>query len=393
MITFRFEHFSNIINDAIFWYICKNPLILSNKVVIIKYITNKKEYYMKVYLLPPKGNFYKANLHSHSSISDGKWSPEEMKNNYKAQGYSIVAYTDHQVFITHNELADESFLPLNGYEIDIPEDKPWGVSTKTCHFCLIALDKNRTLQKIYHDSIFIDRNADKVNIAKNIPPIKRIYNPDIISSIMQSARDDGFFVTYNHPVWSLESNGEYLKYHGMHAVEIVNYSSYVTGHEERNGILYDNMLHNGENIYCVATDDNHNVHDIDSPRCDSFGGFTMIKAEKLEYETITKALVDGHFYASEGPQIYELYYDTTNSMFHIKTSEVVRVVRTMGERYNTTCATTNGKTFTETTIGLGKTNDGYVRFIVRDKEGREAYTHAYNMSDILSKTGDIDIVL
>ena len=33
---------------------------------------------MKVYLLPQNGNYYKANLHSHSTLSDGKWTVEEM---------------------------------------------------------------------------------------------------------------------------------------------------------------------------------------------------------------------------------------------------------------------------------------------------------------------------
>ena len=34
---------------------------------------------MKKYLLPQNGSFYKANLHCHSTVSDGRWSPEEIK--------------------------------------------------------------------------------------------------------------------------------------------------------------------------------------------------------------------------------------------------------------------------------------------------------------------------
>ena len=102
--------------------------------------------------------------------------------------------------MTHNELSDESFLALNGYEVDVPEDKPWGERTKTCHFCLIALDKDRKVQNLYHDSIFIDRNADKVEIAKDRAPIVRRYDTEFISSLMEQARADGFYVTYNHPV-------------------------------------------------------------------------------------------------------------------------------------------------------------------------------------------------
>ena len=338
---------------------------------------------MKIHLLPEKGNFYKANLHSHSTVSDGKWTVEEMKERYREQGYSIVAYTDHQVFLTHNELADENFLPLNGYEVDIPEDRPWGEKTKTCHFCLIALDPDRTEQRIYHDSIFIDQNADQVNLAKDRQPITRHYDPEFISSLMQEAREDGFFVTYNHPVWSLESGDECFRYHGMHAMEIVNYGSYVTGHEERCSALYDEMLHRGENIYCVAADDNHNVYGTDHPKCDSFGGFTMIRAERLDYRTVTQALLDGHFYASEGPEIYELYFDTEDNRIHIKTSEAVRIVMTTGYRYNNAkTPTRRGETITETSFSFHQSEEDYVRFTVRDREGREAFTHGYRVKDI-----------
>ena len=203
---------------------------------------------------------------------------------------------------------------------------------------------------------------------------------------MREAREDGFFVTYNHPVWSLESKEEYLRYHGMHAMEIVNYSSVVTGHEEHGGILYDNLLHSGEKIFCVAADDNHNVYDITHPKCDSFGGFTVIKAERLEYGAVSRALLEGSFYASEGPLIRELYYDSEDGRIHIKTTEAVRIVMSTGQRYhNAKTAPLKGETITEATFKLDKGEEEYVRFVVRDREGKEAYTNAYTVGEILAK--------
>ena len=70
---------------------------------------------MKKYLLPNEGNFYKANLHCHSSLSDGTLTPKELKDLYKANGYSVLAYTDHDIFIPHNELTDDSFVALSGF--------------------------------------------------------------------------------------------------------------------------------------------------------------------------------------------------------------------------------------------------------------------------------------
>ena len=41
---------------------------------------------MLIPLLPVGENLYKANLHCHTDISDGKMTPEEVKEKYKALG-------------------------------------------------------------------------------------------------------------------------------------------------------------------------------------------------------------------------------------------------------------------------------------------------------------------
>ena len=45
---------------------------------------------MKKYLLPKTGNFYKANLHAHTDMSDGRNTPEEVKEIFKSKGYTVV---------------------------------------------------------------------------------------------------------------------------------------------------------------------------------------------------------------------------------------------------------------------------------------------------------------
>ncbi len=44
----------------------------------------------RIYLLPETGNFYKANLHSHTIVSDGRLKPEESKEIYKQHGYQVL---------------------------------------------------------------------------------------------------------------------------------------------------------------------------------------------------------------------------------------------------------------------------------------------------------------
>lgn len=107
--------------------------ITSMRTIITKWVYVK----MLKYLLPETGNYYKANLYCHTNISDGTYTPEQVKQIYKEHGYSIVAFTEHDVFIPHPELCDDDFLALNGFEVEInEEEKPWS-QTKSCHLCFI----------------------------------------------------------------------------------------------------------------------------------------------------------------------------------------------------------------------------------------------------------------
>ena len=257
---------------------------------------------MKKYLLPQTGNFYKANLHCHTNLSDAILSPEEIKKEYKARGYSIVAFTDHDVLIPHNDLKDENFLPLNAYEIEVTQgyenfDVSFGPEfkkRKTCHVCLIALEPDNFKQVCWHRTEYLFGHSleyrDKVIFDESEPDFIREYTPECINKIIKEARDNGFFVTYNHPIWSMESYEEYSMYENMHAMEIFNTASWVCGFDEYNPSIYDDMLRCGKRIFCIAADDNHNGQPLDSKKCDSFIGYTMIKAENLEYKTITDAL-------------------------------------------------------------------------------------------------------
>jgi len=49
-----------------------------------------------------------------------------------------------------------------------------------------------------------------------------------------------------------------MNIHGMHAMEIYNFASYVDSYEEYKAKVYDDMLRSGERFFCISTDDNHN---------------------------------------------------------------------------------------------------------------------------------------
>ena len=51
--------------------------------------------------IAPGAKQYRANLHSHTNLSDGTLTPEQMVQAYQEKGYSILAITDHELSLIH----------------------------------------------------------------------------------------------------------------------------------------------------------------------------------------------------------------------------------------------------------------------------------------------------
>ena len=92
---------------------------------------------MKRILLDETKPFFKANMHCHTVCSDGQKTPTEIKAHYKANGYSIVAFTDHEHLLDHSDLNDDAFLAITGCELGIKEFETLSTLKKTdmkvCH--------------------------------------------------------------------------------------------------------------------------------------------------------------------------------------------------------------------------------------------------------------------
>lgn len=339
---------------------------------------------MKRYLLPENGAFYKANLHCHSTISDGKATPEELKALYMEKGYSVLAYTEHDIMIPHPELADEEFLPLSGYEMEFNDETDEGKAIRrTCHLCFIAPTLTDTKQVCWHRKKYLFGNApnyrDAANIDECIPDFERTYSPECINEAIKTAKDAGYFVTYNHPTWSREAYPQYTRYEGFDALEIMNYCSQVAGYDDYNPRVYDDLLSCGKRIAVTGGDDNHNGKPKDSNAYDAFGAFTMIKAEKLDYDSVFSALVKGDFYASEGPLINALWYE--NGIVYVETSDAYSITFVTNSRPNRTKMAEGDTQITSAFFGVAPQDD-YFRIVVLDKFGKHACSRAYFVDEI-----------
>jgi hypothetical protein len=354
-----------------------------------KMLKRKRSDCMKKYLLPQKGRFYKANLHCHTTLSDGNLTPEQVKEEYKSQGYSVVAFTDHEIMVPHPELLDDEFLPLNGLELGIHEHLPGknGHLEKDFHICAIALEPDNLNQPCFHRTKYIWGNAakqlDKIRYDENEPDFERIYDEECINRMIRTCREKGFFVIYCHPTWSFERYPDYIRYQNFHAMEIYNNASYkVDGCAEYNPRVYEDFLFAGQRVFAVAADDNHNSFPKGTAEWDSGGGFIMIRAEKLEYRTITKALEQGHFYASFGPEIHTLWFE--DGKIHVECDEAVRIICSKGCRRPDKRHGQNGQTITEASFDV-RPGDNWVRITVMDAKGRCADTNAYFTDELFAE--------
>lgn len=148
----------------------------------------------------------------------------------------------------------------------------------------------------------------------------------------------------------------------------------------------DDLLKKDKRVFPLATDDAHNP-----PDC--FGGFVVVKADKLEYHTVMGALERGDFYASLGPSIDELYIE--DGIVHLSCSEARLVSLTTECRFASVRGDNFDKTVTSAAFDINKylelsrdaTKKGlpfkpYFRITVQDKEGRTAHTRAYFVDEL-----------
>lgn len=334
------------------------------------------------YLISPNQKQYKANLHSHTTLSDGKKTPEELKEMYKRKGYSILAITDHEAPKNHSYLNDKDFIAITGYEnyIRQTENGKSNIYLSEIHLNLFARQPENETMICYNPRYckYLSKEEQR-SLRKAGSERPREYSREYINEFIQTAKENGYLVSYNHPYWSMESEADILAYEGYFSMEMCNYASHVTNRLEYNAALYDKMLLAGKRVFCHGSDDNHNDFSETHPMSDSFGAFTMIMPEEFTYEGIISAMERGEMYASMGPVFKEVSVD--GDMIHIECSEVSEIHVYFGSKQPNSARAVEGQVLTEADIPIDS-NAKYVRVSIFDKEGRAADTRGFFREEI-----------
>ena len=283
------------------------------------------------------GQWFKGCLHVHSTVSDGKLTPQEVYDWYRSRGYHFLALTDHG-FLSRSLVIDDAFIVLGGIELD-------GIDPAAGMYHLVGLGLEALLDQGGGAALSMQETVDRLWSA-------------------------GALVSIAHPYWSGQMSRDLMGLEHCFALEIYNGGCEVDDAKGFSIVHWDDLLSNGRRLWGLAVDDAHwrrGDHDASL-------GWIWVKALALTQEHILHALRQGAFYASSGPQIYDLQLDRARSEVYVRCSPAVSVDFVGYGWYSRRVSAPPGSTLTEASHHLHSAQR-YVRVACRDAQDRWAWSN------------------
>ncbi len=284
-------------------------------------------------------NRLKLGLHHHTTLSDGAKTPEETAAMYKAAGYDAIAFTDHWLYGTSDTINGLPILPGAEYHTG----------------------KSDGFTGVYHILCLFSREEPKLD--SSMTP----------QQIIDGIHAVGGLAVLAHPAWSLNTPENIQKLHGIDAIEIFNTSSgRGNSRREDSSILIDILASSGHFYPLLAVDDSHYYGA--GNLADSCTAFIAVQCESADPEKIKKAILDGCFYASTGPEIHLSVKDSVAAVDCSECDEIVFLSNFVFSEGRTIvgCGITHG----EYAIQPGET---YIRAYATDSLGRRAWSNCIKL--------------
>lgn len=293
------------------------------------------------------GRFWRGNLHTHSTNSDGALPAEEVCRRYQAEGYDFMALTDHFIGLYDYPITDtvpyrrEGFTTLPGAELHSGAQ----ANGELWHILAVGLPPDFA--------------------RPNVPHFHPVPDQETGAQIARRAVEAGAFVAIAHPQWSGLTMEDMREIDSAHAVEVYNHTSAVSCDRPDGLALADQLLTEGRRVTLIASDDAH----FKFP--DSFGGWVMVKSEENAPEALLAALKRGDFYSSQGPELHDIRIDGETLV--VESSAVVTVIALSSGTANRRVF---GASLTRTEVPLGKLSEKpWLRVAVIDRAGKRAWSN------------------
>lgn len=295
------------------------------------------------------GRFFRGNLHTHSTRSDGALAPEEVCRRYRDQGYDFLALTDHFIGAYDYPLVDTRPFRAPGFATIIGAELHSGVNhnDELWHILAVGLPFDFT--------------------PPNAPGFQPVPGMESGPVLAQRARDAGAFVAVAHPQWSGLTLADARSIEAAHAVEVYNHGCWVGCDRPDGWAINDLLLSEGRRLSAVATDDAH----FTEP--DHFGGWVMVKAEENDPDALVASLKAGLHYSSQGPEIRRI--EVSDRRVEVECSACVSVIVQGPGQAAQAC---HGLSMTRASVRTKRLDDApWLRVTVVDAAGRRAWTNPY----------------
>lgn len=210
-----------------------------------------------------EGRWFRGNLHSHTTMSDGKLSPQDVVEFYRSRGYDFLCLTDHEKMSDPSGLSTEDFLVFTGVETGSKQSR--------------------------HHIVGIG--------CKELGPFPR---QEMAQDAVDKIRSMGGLVFIAHPYWSALVDADVRSLSNIQGIELYNTGCEVEIGRGFSTTHWDNLLFSGMMLDGFAVDDAHRYTD-DAP-----GGWVWVKAKRLAQEDILDSISNGFFYSSTGPRIEDI---------------------------------------------------------------------------------------
>lgn len=287
------------------------------------------------------GRFWRGNLHTHSTRSDGRRAPEEVCARYQEAGYDFISLTDH-------------FLPQ--YDYPMTDTRPYRNDRFTTIIGAELHAGETELGGMWH-ILGVGLPLDFAQPSENET------GPEIAMRALAA----GAFVGVAHPQWYTLTPEDIVELGEADAIEV--YNGVAVDHNDRGDSWHiaEIVLGRGHRYFTYAADDCHFIPN----HADFNRGWVMVKAETLEPESLLAALKAGHFYSSTGPQIHDVQV-TPDRKVTVRCSPTDRIWVTGA---GPGAATIEGHGMIDVSLDAGKMSSPYLRVTVRSADGGRAWTN------------------
>ncbi|MCL5257394.1 MAG: CehA/McbA family metallohydrolase [Chloroflexi bacterium] len=221
------------------------------------------------------GVWYKGNIHTHTTESDGDLAPEQVIEWYSDHGYQFLAITDHDHVTLLNMTNRKGHRP-EGEMLLLPGAE-------------LSAGQSNEGSPVHVVAIGLEGGA---------PPVAGFPGA---AAALTWAREHKAFAVLAHPYWSGFSTDELAAVPGLKAIEAFNYGCQQENRKGDARVYWDDLLRRGIGVWGVATDDSHWWEPSHAG-----GGWVMAKCPELSAAAIMHSLRNGLFYSTNGPVIEDI---------------------------------------------------------------------------------------